>query len=249
VRVSAHGVDPLPPPTAPQRLLLAAATQPAAEAVAAWQAWRQATTVDELEPASQWLLPLLYCGLRAAGVEAAALGRYASVYRHNWYKNQVRLRTLRPGLEALQAKGHAPVLAGGAAWAAAYYPGLGARPFEHVSLYAPRLTPEDRAQLPEVRWHISPPLAGTRQVTVAGQRWQVPDPVTALVVILAGGAQADDRSGLLWAADALVVGRHLEAEGWAAVAQQTRKLGLAEPVQARLAWLEAAGLLHARQTA
>lgn len=213
----------LPPPTERQRLLLLAATQPAPEALAAWEAWRRGGPVDDLEPDSQWLLPLLYWHLRAAGVGAPALARYASVYRHNWYKNHVRLRALRPVWAARRAQGHPLVLVGGAALAVAYYPALGARPFSTVTLQRVGA------------WR-------TRDVAWPGLTLTVPDPVDALVQVLAGAGPGAEPSALLWAADAVIVGQPLGAAGWAAAEQRAADLGLTAPLRAAVAWLVAAGL-------
>ncbi len=256
------------PPTPLQTRLLRAVTLPAAEAMAAWDEWRSRVMVDDLEPDSQWLLPLLYIQLRAAGVRANALERYANVYRHNWYKNQVRLNALRPVWAALppalRAGGHAPVLVGGAALAAAYYPALGARPFDRVALYAPGLAADeakaaeaqfDVAACPSsvgvgagLRWHTLP-VAATHKVVVAGQALCVPDPAEALVQVCAGAGRGDDASALLWATDAVLVSRQLDEVGWAMAWQRAAELGLTELVQRRLDWLGAAGLLMEARTA
>ncbi len=214
-----------------------AATQPAPRALAAWAAWQAGGPVDDLDPDAQWLLPLLYCHLRALGIGAAALARYASVYRHNWYKNHLRLRALRPTLAALRAQGHAPVLVGGAALAAAYYPALGARPFGTAELYAPGA---GRDLAAATLRGAGPPR--TRAVVWPGLDLTVLDPVEALVQVLADAGQTPEPSALLWAADAVIVSEQLGAGGWAAVAQRAADRGLAADVQAGAAWLHAAGL-------
>ncbi len=121
-------------PTLAQRRLVQAAVLEAPDALAAWEDWQREAAVPELEPDSQWLLPALYVNLRRLGVAEARLGRYAHVYRHNWYKNQMLLSAARPLLEALRAAGESPVLLGGAALAASVYPALGARPIETLAL-------------------------------------------------------------------------------------------------------------------
>ena len=125
--------EELAAPSLQQALLLQAATLPAAEAVAAWRQWQTSTQVDALEPDSQWLLPLLYANLRRAGVDESALRRYASVYRHNWYKNQLLLRAG----ERVLSQEPEPLLLGAAALAIGYYPHLGARPIASLAVLCP----------------------------------------------------------------------------------------------------------------
>jgi hypothetical protein len=128
---------PLARPTALQVQLLRAAVLPAPEALTAWGKWQSVARVDELESESQWLLPLLYCNLRQAGVSETRLLRYGNVFRHNWYKNHLLLRATRPAVAALRAAGNVALVLRGAAMAAMHYPTLGARPIESVALHAP----------------------------------------------------------------------------------------------------------------
>ena len=176
----------------------------------------------------QWLLPLLYVRLKAAGVAAVRLARYANVYRHNWYKHTVRLGALGPVLAALRAQGAAPVLLGGAALAAAYAPAPGARPFDGVTLTVPALSVAALAEAVcayepavgrGVRWSATA-VAEPQAARAAGLALRVPGPAAMLLHILTGAALAEDASPLLWAADAVQVAARLNADGWAALWRQ-----------------------------
>jgi hypothetical protein len=243
--------------TPAQRLLLHAVTRPVEEALPAWERWRALVTVDALEPDSQWLLPRLYVRLRAAGAPERELGRYAAVYRHNWYKNTLRLRALGPVLAALRAAGSEPVVLGGAAVAAGYALALGARPFDTVTLAAVGLTAAQRAAAAEaydvrvgrgVRW-ANAALEGAPAVKAAGVMLCVPEPVDLLAHTLAGATVADDASALLWAADAVDLAAWLDAAGWARMWQRAAERGVTEAVTARLDWQAEAGVPLAERAA
>ena len=227
--------------------LLRALARPAPDSLAAWEAVRAGTSLAALPPDAQWLLPLLYARLRAAGLAEAALAPYANVYRHNWYKQQVRLRALRPVWEGLQAHGLSPVLMGGAAVAATGP----VRPFTTAVIAAPGLTPAmaeaaERALTPgtglQLGWLTDLTVSSTEAVTAAGQEWRVPAPAERLAHALGGVAQAEDASAWLWAADALVTAEQLDPAAWLTVWAHLRAWGRTAVAEARLADLRAAGV-------
>ena len=237
VRVS-HAASATPPPgrlapdhpTELQTLLLRALTSPTEQAVAAWKQWAADVGVDDLEPDSQWLLPMLFLRLRDADVGAATIERYANVFRHNWYKAHLRLRALRPVLDELRRSGHEPVLLGGAALALADYPVLGARPFESFTLAVKGNLTSDQISSAEHRLTADIGAAlhlrttheptATREVSVGGLTVTVADAADSLVHVFADAVSepsGNDVSTLLWAVDAVTVGRTLDPNGWAMV--------------------------------
>lgn len=154
-------------PSPAQRWLVQAAVFNGPGALAAWEAWQRAATITELEPDSQWLIPALYINLRRQGVAEARLGRYAHVYRHNWYKNHLLLGAARPVLAALSAAGFAPVVLGGAALAIMQYPALGARPIEALVVGGVCLDGDALLALMP-RWRLL-------NVTPSGVGWELAD--------------------------------------------------------------------------
>jgi hypothetical protein len=148
-------------------LLIKAALLDERDARAAWLAWLPDGDVDTLDPDSQWLLPQLYCNLRRAGVEPVLLARYANVYRHNWYKNQLLLRAAQPLLSALSQAGCRPLLLGAAAVLAAYYSEPGARPIDALVLAVADL-PTAAALAAELGWPVpTGPAANSHRVTAS----------------------------------------------------------------------------------
>jgi hypothetical protein len=241
-------------PTPLQGLLLRAVTMPAEQAVVAWKQWAADVELDDLEPDSQWLLPLLFVRLRHAGVSPTAIERYANVFRHNWYKSQVRLRAVRTVIDELRRSGNEPVLLGGASLAVACYPVLGTRPFESLTIAAPQhlavdqIRSAERCLRPEVgavlRWRTARPAA-TRQVSIGGLTVSVPSVADALVQVVAGaedGPHGEEVSDLLWAVDAVMVSRMLDRDGWDTVWRIAADHDLAATVEARLEWLRVVGL-------
>jgi len=223
------------PPSARQVLLLRAALLPGTGALEAWREWQRGAPVEALEPDSQWLLPLLYCNLRQAGVAGALLCRYANVYRHNWYKNQLLLRATGRVLSGTEPPA---LLLGGAALAVGYYPWLGARPIERVSIFF--TDPSSMTgRLAQTGWlatldeppgrmvfvdslgrrielvssllspaHQAALLERGRPLRVGGATLRVLSALDQLVLVLVAHAAWDPRSRLFWIADAAqILGR------------------------------------------
>lgn len=180
-------------------LLLRAALGRGAEAIEAWRAWSDATSVDSLDQDAQWLLPLLSDNLAQHGIAHDELTRYANVYRHHWYRNLLALRRFEPSLEA---PGFAGVVYGGAAIALERIDAIGVRPFETVR------------QLNARHGLFGPPfddelIGRSRSIEWRGRQWPVLDPADHLVVICVSRGTWSRRSSLLWIADvAIVLDRH-----------------------------------------
>jgi hypothetical protein len=122
-------------PDATQELLLKAALMPPEAAVDCWQRWQGRTDIEKLDYASFRLLPLLYKNLQSAGVEAAALARYRSVYRHFWYKNKLYLHRLGGFLERYNHSGASPLLLlKGVPLILNYYADPGLRPMADIDI-------------------------------------------------------------------------------------------------------------------
>ena len=73
-------------PSELQQLLLIAALAEQSTAVEAWQEVRPRISIDELEPGSFQLLPLIYSNLSEARHEDVDLPRLKGIYRRTWVK-------------------------------------------------------------------------------------------------------------------------------------------------------------------
>ena len=67
-------------PTWEQESLLKAALLQGEEAIKAWHKWKSRVDVDQLDPGSLRLLPLLYRNLRTHGVEDPLMNRFKGIY-------------------------------------------------------------------------------------------------------------------------------------------------------------------------
>jgi hypothetical protein len=76
-------------PTRQQELLLRAALLEGTAAREAWERWESSVDIENLDPGSNQLLPLLYRNLKRLGVSHPQMNRFKGVYRHTWYKNQM----------------------------------------------------------------------------------------------------------------------------------------------------------------
>jgi hypothetical protein len=200
--------------------MLTAALRGGAPAIAAWEAWvtglDPAHLEDELEPDSQWLMPLLYRNLSRLGVAHPVLARCRNVYLHNWYKNNALLHALASSLRTAVSTASRPVLLKGAAMAVRYYDALGARPVETADVWTPHgaTAPRPRGPAPEHVIHHDTLFAGipdgdvvarAETVAIMGATCSVLSPADQLVHVSVLSHVWDSRSRLMWVADAVQV--------------------------------------------
>jgi hypothetical protein len=121
-------------PTDDQALLLRACFCPPHEAPGAWRAWRARVELDQIDAASQRLLPILAHSLRAAGVEASALAPYADQRRRAWMAQQAMFRKAARAIGALTAAGVPTLMLKGAALAVTHYDEPAMRPMGDVDM-------------------------------------------------------------------------------------------------------------------
>ncbi len=108
-------------PSPEQRLLLQATVLPREGALRAWTAWRQAGgNLDDLDAATQAVLPELCRRLLSFGVRDSDTGRLKGAYRRCWYENLHVMRVVRPALEILVEAGISTMLCKGAALIVGY---------------------------------------------------------------------------------------------------------------------------------
>lgn len=140
-------------PDARQELLLKTCLFQGDAALASWRAWRDVTSIDELDIASQRLLPLAYRNLSDCGVKSAELDRYRGVARYVWYQNQSRVAAVEALLSIFSAAGIPAMALKGAALAHLYYRDVSLRPMNDIDILVPvRLAEKAGGELTRHGW-------------------------------------------------------------------------------------------------
>ncbi len=124
-------------PTAEQLLVLHAALDPPAPALAAWRRWREAVDFDDVDHGSTRLLPLVYRNLGSASFDAEVGGRLKGLYRRSWSQNQLLFKRAAGAIAALERAGVETLTIKGASLAIASYADVGVRPMDDVDVLVP----------------------------------------------------------------------------------------------------------------
>jgi hypothetical protein len=205
--VNSHGLQGSFWPSEEQDLLLRVALAPTEAALAAWEKLRSFDFQD-VEVGTFPVLPLVAVRLEQEGVPAPDRARLQGTYRNTWYRNQMHVRRLA-GLVRSAAR---PILLGGLAAAAEYYPSLGLRPVQRTDVLAigGTLDPDTgasfvlRPTLPvwlyrgadhEVR-------VRSRGRTISGVSVGALDATDELILAIAQGARTKDPPSIQWLVDA-----------------------------------------------
>ena len=120
-----------------QRLALEACLLTDAAAIAAWEQWKRVANLQDIEPGTFRLAPLMFRNLEALGVRDSALGRLRGIYRATWCANQLLFHAMLPHVARLQATGIRVILLKGSALSALHYRDLGARPMADLDVMVP----------------------------------------------------------------------------------------------------------------
>jgi hypothetical protein len=123
-------------PSPSQRELLEVALGAGEEAEAAWQRLRPTLDLDNLEPGSFALLPLVYQTLVENGSDDSLLPRLKGIYKNTWVRNNLLLERTGETADALGSAGLHPLFLAGTLFAARFYSNLGLRPTASVELLA-----------------------------------------------------------------------------------------------------------------
>jgi hypothetical protein len=246
-----HPVAPDPWPDPRQELLLTAALRRGAPALAAWAAWVSGLDPgrleEQLEPDSQWLMPLLYWNLRR-DVAHPVLARCRNVYLHNWYKNNAMLHALASALRPGGSAAVRPVLLRGAAMAVRFYDNPGVRPFVTIDAWLPGATAGASswpAALRETLTLHDAPFGGSPDgvmgrvdpVTVMGAPCAVMSAADQLAHLCLHRGAWDPRTRLVWLADAVQVLRRSPDLDWGTARTTASRLGLDAALSAMLEYL------------
>jgi hypothetical protein len=242
-------VDLGPWPSFRQELLLAAALSQGEPALAAWSRWvcdlDPERLEEQIEPDSQWLMPLLYWNLRR-DVTHPVLTRCRNVYLHNWYRNNAMLHALAAAVRPGGSVAVKPILLKGAAMAVRYYDSPGTRPLATIDALLPSAA-HGRARWPAplretLTLHDAAFPVGSADglldraetVIIMGAACAVMGAADQLVHICLARRSWDPRTGLVWLADAAQVLRRSPGLDWGAVRASASRLGLTEALSAML---------------
>ncbi len=124
-------------PTPEQLLVLHAALDPAADALAAWERWRGRIDFDDVDHGSTRLLPLVYRNLGPDSFDAEVVGRLKGLYRRSWSHNQLIFKRAAEAITLLQDAGIETLVTKGASLALLAYGDVGARPMDDVDVLVP----------------------------------------------------------------------------------------------------------------
>ena len=147
----------LPDPA--QRWLLEAALRDGDAAVGAWRQWVRAIEFDEMDAASQRLIPLLARNLERLDIDHPDRGRMRGIHRYWWSRNQILLHRLPQVLDVLRAERIDAMVLKGIPLALRYYDDIGLRPMADFDLLV-RTEDADRAvgALHAGGWTINEPV-------------------------------------------------------------------------------------------
>ncbi len=123
---------------------MAAALEPPAAALAAWQEWGRRRSAP-LTPIAQRWLPLVGWNLRSAVVDEESAALFRTAHRETWASNQRLVEEARPGIEALRSSGIRIILLKGTALGLSLYESPGLRAIGDVDLLVD-LEQADRAE-------------------------------------------------------------------------------------------------------
>ena len=143
-------------PTPQQQTLLRAALLQGDDALCAWEDWKANSNIDNVDPGSFRLLPLLYRNLASHQNTDALMPKLKGIYRQTWYKNQLLFREIGQVLNAFQLAGIETLVLKGAALNVLYYKDAGLRPMQDFDLLV-RLKDQARALqlMNTLRWELN----------------------------------------------------------------------------------------------
>lgn len=125
-------------PDAQQELLLVAALETnRAEALAAWEKWRQMSACASVCAAENRLLPLVYRNLRADEQAVGDFNRLKHAHRETFRQNQIMFGKMRALLRLFEPAGIPFILLKGAAISVLHYKSAALRPMSDIDLLVP----------------------------------------------------------------------------------------------------------------
>lgn len=123
-------------PTSDQELLLRAALAEEDHAAQAWAAWHAGNDIDDVDPVSFRLLPLVARRLRSR-LGDIDQRRLTGVWRATWCRNQLLLQHAEQAVMRLEAAGIRAMVLKGVALSLLYYPDVGQRSMIDIDILVP----------------------------------------------------------------------------------------------------------------
>jgi len=140
-------------PTDEQRLVLHAALDEPEKGRAAWERWRGAVDLDDVDGGSARLLPLVYRNLGPESFGADDAERLRGTYRFFWRQNQLLFRRAAEALAVLGGAGIETLVTKGASLSVLAYADAAVRPMDDVDVLVPiERTAEAIAALEAAGW-------------------------------------------------------------------------------------------------
>jgi hypothetical protein len=144
-------------PTGLQEQLLLVALGDPDSAAEAWKSLPASFSLDELEPGSFELLPLVYRNVAQTDPADPLLPRLKGIYRRSWVKNNLLLGRTSEIAETLQTVGVPALFLEGPTHAVRFYGDLALRPSSSVHVLVPASdAPEASRQLERHGWTTRP---------------------------------------------------------------------------------------------
>jgi hypothetical protein len=184
-------------PTAQQELCLKAALLPGDAGRAAWRRARASSALDQLDRASQSLLPLVYRNLARLDVRGEEIAALQERYVLAWSENQRMFHCVLPLLQAFEQAGVDAVVLKGLALVARFYRDPGLRPMADVDVLVP---PSDVGRASELavsldwrpRYRLTPAFLRVKHAGPFDHSMGVACDVHWRVFEEAGGSGADE---------------------------------------------------------
>lgn len=124
-------------PDREQELLLSACLLKGDAALHAYSEWKTSVDLDNVDPGSYRLFPLLYVNLKSQGLEDPMMNIFKWVYTKTRDNNEILLRNLAPLLEEFNNRGIEVILLKGAGLILSCYRDYGLRPMMDADLLVP----------------------------------------------------------------------------------------------------------------
>ena len=124
-------------PDRTQELLLGACLLKGDAALDAYREWKTSVDLDNVDPGSYRLFPLLYVNLKSHGLKDPMMNIFKWVYTKTRTNNEILLRNLAPLLEEFNKRGIEVILLKGAGLILSCYRDCGLRPMVDADLLVP----------------------------------------------------------------------------------------------------------------
>lgn len=124
-------------PTEMQEWLLQAAVLDGPLALDAWSKWSSNIDFENMDHASERLIPLLNHNLQRLKIVHSLSGRFQGLYRQSWVRSSLISKTGREVLRGLSEAGIESLLLKGAAFSLLYYESQALRPMADLDILVP----------------------------------------------------------------------------------------------------------------